>query len=408
MTSKLASVYASRLFGALGFQIFSIFAALRAFEISPKLSTMGWLGFATFLSVALFSFLSGSWIDRVANKGLYALLLHAAIAAISIMSVFLPANSLLPLYGLAFAIGSFRVMRSPVYFVLAKELMTDDSHDLGPARLFVASWQLAGVLGPLLSGIVALNFGLQALQLLYCLFFAAAFACLIPVAALRAVNTSPFKTDQPNSNGLVDSVRFFIKTRVVRETFVIDTIGILFAGASAFLPFLLTSSHLSPSYLGVIRAAQNAGALLVTLSLSRQWLNNQTGKLFLVSVLAFSALTITVPFATTLSALLIVFSAMGLTDGVSILIRDLILFQTATPQLRGRIYALNSIFISSSDDLGELESGLAGHVFGIPAAAIGGGLICGAIALYFTTQSKDLWSYQLQAERKSGPQESAA
>jgi MFS family permease len=170
--------------------------------------------------------------------------------------------------------------------------------------------------------------------------------------------------------------------QVLLGALALDMFSVLFGGAVALLPaFIKDILHAGPEALGILRAAPAVGAVLVGLWLSRRPPEHNAGRLLLIAVAGFGLCIIGFALSRELWLSAALLLASGLCDGVSVVIRSTIL-QLATPdEMRGRVSAINGIFIGSSNELGAFESGVAAKLLGlVPSVIFGGCMTLGVVA----------------------------
>lgn len=176
-------------------------------------------------------------------------------------------------------------------------------------------------------------------------------------------------------DGLAESIRFLRKERVLLACFSVDTMVVFFAGAIALLPIFADSIlNVGAQGLGFLRAAPGMGALCISLVLSRypKFLNHHTGRKLVSSMSLFAFAMLAFAISTDFLLSLFCLFASGLFDGISVVIRSSLLQIVSPDFMRGRLAAINSIFVSSSNELGAVESGVTAELFGtVPSVIMG-------------------------------------
>jgi MFS family permease len=179
-----------------------------------------------------------------------------------------------------------------------------------------------------------------------------------------------------------EGLRFVFGHQILLGALALDMFSVLFGGAVALLPaFIKDLLHAGPEALGFLRAAPAVGAVLVGVWLSRRPPEHNAGRLLLTAVAGFGLCIIGFALSRELWLSAALLLASGLCDGVSVVIRSTIL-QLATPdEMRGRVSAINGIFIGSSNELGAFESGVAAKLLGlVPSVIFGGCMTLGVVA----------------------------
>ncbi|MDB6164475.1 MAG: transporter, major facilitator family, partial [Xanthomonadaceae bacterium] len=274
--------------------------------------------------------------------------------------------------------GMVRAFLTPIYNALFARVLprTDFARGAGVGSVV---FQLGLVIGPAIGGVLVGWSGK-----------AAAYSTAALMALMAAAALALLRVDEPKAAAarapvfasIHEGLRFVFGHQILLGALALDMFSVLFGGAVALLPAFVTDIlHAGPQALGILRAAPATGAVLVGLWFSRSPPQLHAGRLLLIAVAGFGLCIIGFALSTQLwlSAALLLVS--GLCDGVSVVIRSTIL-QLATPDaMRGRVSAINGIFIGSSNELGAFESGLAAKLLGlVPAVIFGGCMTLGIVA----------------------------
>jgi hypothetical protein len=225
-------------------------------------------------------------------------------------------------------------------------------------------------------------------------------AALVAVALLPAPHAGA--AGAPLSwAGLLDGIRFIQRHAAVRGAISLDLFGVLFGGATALLPiFARDILAIGPAGLGLLRSAPAVGAMATAFLLARRPLSRHVGRRMLAAVAIFGAATVVFGLSRSLVLSLGALVAIGAADMVSVIVRST-LVQTATPDaIRGRVSAVNTVFIGTSNQLGEFESGVTAAWFGPVASVVLGGAMTLLVAA--------LWAYRVPALRRMDRFETAA
>jgi len=217
--------------------------------------------------------------------------------------------------------------------------------------------------------------------------------------------------DQPVSarDGL-EGLRFVGRTQILLGAILLDLLAVLFGGAVALLPIFARSIlHVGPTGLGILRAAPAVGALIAGAVLTRRPLGGRAGRTLLVVVGLFGASMVVFGLSRVYLLSLLALAVSGYVDLYSMNIRSTTVALATPDRLRGRVNAIEMVFISASNQLGAFESGLAAFVFGTVPAVVGGGVITVVIALGWRRLFPALASVdRLEALRPVEPAETAA
>jgi MFS family permease len=280
------------------------------------------------------------------------------------------AQSVRPIYGVLILLGIVRAFNSPAGRALLPALV--------PIEVFpsAVAWnstifQAAGILGPAIGGLLyALLRGPAGV------YATCVGACIFATVALLRINIRRVdkKKEEFTRRTVLAGLHYIWTHKIILGSISLDLFAVLLGGSIALLPvYAREILHTGPWGLGLLRAAPSVGASLMAVLLAFQPLRRRVGKLMLFCVAGFGVFTIAFGLSRSLTLSLISLVIVGATDMVSVVIRG-ILVQIATPDsVRGRVNAVDMIFIGASNELGEFESGLTAHWFGtVPAVILGG------------------------------------
>ncbi len=246
-------------------------------------------------------------------------------------------------------------------------------------------FQFAAIGGPLIAGVV-----LDQTSQPWIVYAATAALCLVfpAVAPLMRPRAMEGRPEGVTLESLLAGARFIRREQVVFGAISLDLLAVLFGGVTALLPQFATDIlFVSPVWLAALRASPYAGALVMAVILAYRPPFERSGRALLWSVAGFGICTIAFGFSTSLPLSLAALFVAGALDNVSVVVRH-VLIQVRTPDhLRGRVGAVNSLFIECSNELGSFESGLVARLFGPVISAVSGGLgtiaVVGTIARLF-------------------------
>ncbi len=352
---------------AIGWQVF-------AWTHDPLM--LGLVGLAQFAPMMLLTPWAGDLADRRPRRGLAigcALALAASLGAMTASSA-MENRSVLAALGVAAAFGMVRAVASPALAALLAEVVP---LSLLPRTVALASsgLQIALVAGPALGGFLFAAFGATAT-------YATSTTLLVASAgALAALSPRPAPEGSGKTKGdYLAGLRFVWSRPVLLGAMSLDLFAVLLGGAVALLPAVVDELlHAGPRELGFLRSAPAIGAAIVGVVLSRRPLERRVGALLLVAVAIYGASMIGFGLSRSYPLSLALLLVSGASDMVSVFIRQS-LVQLETPDaMRGRVSAVSQLFIGGSNELGELESGLAAKWLGVTRAIVFGGI--GTIAV---------------------------
>jgi MFS family permease len=190
---------------------------------------------------------------------------------------------------------------------------------------------------------------------------------------------------EPFLTSLLGGIRYVRKSPPLLGSMALDLFAVFFGGAMALLPVFATDVlHVGAAGLGLLRTAPSVGALLVMVAATRWPPSRHAGRTFLICVAGFGVSMIVFGLSTSFLLSLVALFMSGVTDGISMVIRATILRVLSPEAIRGRVAAVNWVFIGASNELGAFESGVAARLFGTVPAVVGGGVftlvVVGAVA----------------------------
>ena len=365
----------------IGWQVYDI--ARHTMGLKEAALRLGIIGLVQFVPLFLLTLVTGWTADRLDRRwiarGSVALELGCALALAYF--AWTHTTTLFALYIVAALLGVARAFAGPALGALAPNLVPDS---ILPRAIALSSmaWQTGAILGPALGGYLyafrpyAAYAGSAAL-------FTVAFLCLL---AIGPTNRTKLERGPNPWTQMVEGLRYVRHNRLVLGAISFDLFAVLLGGATAMLPvFARDVLHAGPEGLGHLRAAPAVGATLTAAFFAVKPLKHNVGLKMLVAVGVFGAATIAFGFSRSMVLSLACLALLGGADMFSVFVRQS-LIQLYTPdQMRGRVGAVSSLFISASNELGEAESGFLGALIGPVPAVIAGGV--GALGVVL------LWSW---------------
>lgn len=361
---------ASMALSSLAYQMLVVAVGWQVYDLTHSAMDLGWIGLIQFAPQCLLTLLVGHAADRYDRR---RIIMATRVIQCLMVCVLAIGNwqgwiSVHALYLCAFLLGASRAFEAPAQQALLPRLI--DKDQLPRALAMNSSVRsTAVIIGPALGGLL---YALQPETLywscsLFLLCSAIAMAC-IPKPA-RVISKPA-----PTIDSVFAGFRYIRNNPVILGAISLDLFSVLLGGATALLPiFAKDILHCDTWGLGLLRAAPSVGAMLMSLILARYSIQRHAGKLMFASVAIFGLATIVFGLSTALPLSLAALVILGASDMVSVVIRSS-LVQLETPdEMRGRVSAVNLIFIGASNQLGEFESGLTAAWWGtVPAVVIGG------------------------------------
>ena len=365
----------------IGWQVYDI--ARHTMGLKEAALRLGIIGVVQFIPLFLLTLVTGWTADRLDRRWIArgSVALELGCAAALGWLAWHQTTTLLSLYVVAALLGVGRAFAGPALSALAPNLVP---REILPRAIALSSiaWQTGAVLGPALGGYLY-AYAPYAPYAVSGALFAVAFICLI---AIRPVARTGLGRGSNPWAQMVEGLKYVRHNRLVLGAISLDLFAVLLGGATAMLPvFARDVLHAGPEGLGHLRAAPAVGATLTAAFFSIRPLKHGVGVKMLVAVAVFGVATIVFGFSRSMPLSLLCLALLGAADMFSVYVRQS-LIQLYTPdQMRGRVGAVSSLFISASNELGEAESGFLGAIIGPVTAVIAGGV--GAIAVVL------LWSW---------------
>jgi MFS family permease len=344
---------------------------------------LGWIGLAEFIPLFVLALPAGQIADRFPRRYVLAAATTLGVVVALALAVITAArvHSALPYFALAFGAGVTMAIGTPAARAMPPTLV---GRELIPNAMTLRAFagQGAAVIGPAVGGLV---YGVSATAVY--LIAASGLACAT-VAALYigpGIGVAPSAVARKQAadvRSVLDGLRFLRHTPIVLGAILLDLFAVLFGGAVALLPIFASNYlHVGATGLGVLRAAPAAGALLGAIFLVRRPILRRAGRLLLSVVAGFGACMVVFGLSRNFELSLVALLLSGFLDMFSMNIRSTTSALATPDVVRGRVTAVETVFISASNQLGALESGLAASLAGTIPAVVGGGCVTIAIAI---------------------------
>ncbi|HXF97595.1 MAG TPA: MFS transporter [Gaiellaceae bacterium] len=353
---------------AIGWQVYAV-------DENPL--HLGLVGLAEFLPLPLLALPAGHLADRLPRRRLYALMVATDVVVLSALLgvTAAGADEVWPFFALAFLTGVGGAVGAPAGRALTPSLVPQEVLVSALAHRSIA-FQISSVAGPATGGLL---FALRP-ELVYAVGIALSALGLACVLALRSGRT-PAAEGAAGLAELLGGVRLIGRTKVLLGAISLDLFAVLFGGAVALLPiFARDVLEVGPTGLGFLRTAPAAGAFLAALWLARRPIRRRAGPTLFLVVAGFGACMVVFGLSRDLWLSLLALAAGGAFDMVSVVLRSTILPLVTPDALRGRVNAVEMVFISASNELGAFESGLAAALIGAVPAVVAGGMATIAVA----------------------------
>jgi MFS family permease len=345
---------------------------LRESDLRRLALLLGYIGLALVLPVILFALPAGAAADRFSRRWLIMIAqLGLAACGVGLAWASWTRAPLVLVYLLLFGTGAFRALGWPASSAIVAGLV--------PAKVFsnAATWrsnayQLASTVGPLAGGI------LLALWSPAVVFLVDAASSVILAACMLFVRPQPQeRAVEPKSwKSVLQGIRFLRNQPIILSTMTLDMVAVLFGGVVALLPiFAKEVFHVGPEGLGWMRAMPALGSIVMGFIIALRPPIQRGGRTILWTVTTFGLATIVFGLSTSFALSLAALFILGAADNISVVIRQTVLQLLTPDSMRGRVTAVSVIFIGSSNELGEFESGIAASLMGLVPSVVFGGVM---------------------------------
>lgn len=359
----------------------AVIVGWQLYDMTKDPLSLGMIGLTEVIPQVSIALFAGYFVDiwdrkRIIFRTSFLLLIGSSILLSSAMKFtqtgFFAGTA--PIYVTIFLVGLVRGIIMPANNALLGQLV--------PRELLTAAatwgsttWQVAAVSGPAIGGLI---YGFWGIVPAYTSVFSLLLLCLIIVSFIKSPGKVVHSPGHDNRifSSIGEGIRYVFKNQVLLGAFSLDMFAVLFGGAVAMLPvFASDILKVGPEGLGILRSCPAVGAIVMSVFLTFYPPVKHSGKLFMYSVAAFGVCMIVFALSTNfyLSAVCLLLS--GLFDFVSVVVRSSILQLFVSNEMKGRVSAVNSIFIGSSNELGAFESGASASLMGLVPSVVFGGVM---------------------------------
>lgn len=381
MPADFKKLMTARFFFTLAVQMQAIVLGWRMYELTKDALYLGLIGLVEAIPALGLALFAGYIVDRSRPLVIYRRLTFVSLTSGLLMlisqweSLGLSVDLQVPLlFCSSFLTGCARAFSQPSMYSLVPKLIPRPLLPRSSAWMSSAM-QTARVSGPALGGVLYGMVGVSGTAIVVCAFLTVATLVLYMFGFNPPANV-PSKTNSIKDE-LLSGAKFVFGHPILLPALTLDMVSVLFGGVTALLPIYAAEIlFVGPEGLGILRAGPAIGAFLMSAIHIRRDIKKRAGAKLFWSVAGFGACILI--FALSQNYLLSLFAliASGAFDSVSMVIRTSAVQLSSPDHMRGRISAVNSIFIGSSNELGEFESGVATKIMGLVPAAVFGGVVC--------------------------------
>jgi MFS family permease len=361
----------------LASQIQAVVVGWQVYSLTRDPLSLGLIGLAEALPFIAVALPAGYLADRWNRRRLSV----TALVVLSLCSLGLLFMSVRPgmldrvgvhlIYAIIFVSGIARGLLQPARQALGAELIPRAVYENAVAWRS-STWQTAAVVGPAVGGLL---YGFSGAVAAYGVDAALMLFALGAFVFMRYTPTARVLVDESIYAGLITGLRFVWSEPVILGALSLDLFSVFLGGAEALLPIFASEIlRVGPQGLGILRAAPAAGAVLMGIYLAHRPPIERAGRVLLASVAAFAVAIIGFGLSRSFLLSVVLLGISGMADSVSVVIRSTLLQLLTPPEVLGRVSAVNSVFVGSSNELGAFESGVVARLIGTVPAVVAGGV----------------------------------
>jgi len=362
----------------VGAEAQTVAVAWQVYSITHRPLDLGYTGLALFIPGLFFLLPAGHVADRYDRRHIILICYALQVVCTSVLLTIalLGLRNVWLIYGTLFAIGMGRSFSGPASSALIPHLVPE-GHFVNAITWGAAIFQLANIAGPALGGLLftlPLHGAMAGAGVVYTATLAS-LVCFLALIASLSVRLGRMEHRAASLKVVFAGLHYVRNSPILLGSFSLDLFVVLLGGATALMPiFAQEILHTGPKGLGMLRAAPALGALVVSLLLARYPLRHKAGLRLFVCVGLFGAATIVFGLSRSLALSLAALCVTGAADMISVVVRSSVLQLATPPEMRGRVSAVNSMFLGASNELGEFESGVTAQWLGAVRATVAGGI----------------------------------
>ena len=398
---EFRSYLGMRFFFTFAYQMQAVIIGFHIYYLTKDPLALGLIGLCEAIPAISIALYGGYVADKTEKRGLllkiftgvFLCSLVMLIVTTKQMHTYVPTSYIVPImYCMIFGIGIARGFFSPATFSLMAQIV--------PKKLYPnsstwnsSSWQMASILGPAAGGLIYGFYGITVTYIIIITFIAIALVCIF----FLKPHPPTFIPKESIVKSLTEGVQFVFKSKMMLGAMSLDLFSVFFGGAVALLPvFANDILKVGSEGLGFMRAAASAGAVITMLAMTRFSPMNKPWRNLLIAVTGFGTSIICYGLSKNFYLTLVFLFIEGAFDSVSVIIRSTIMQLLTPDEMRGRVSAVNSMFIGSSNEIGAFESGLTAKLMRTVPAVVFGGSMTILIAGITYLKTKGLIKLSLQ------------
>jgi MFS family permease len=379
---NLSSYLSSRFLGTVAVQMQSVAVGWQVYQLTGSLFDLGLIGLAQFAPFLLLILWAGHVADTHNRRTIVQLCQAAQLLCSVLLLVFTLSGSkaVWMVFAILVIYGSARAFMMPASQAVLRNIVPNE--DFGEAvALSSSTFHVAVITGPVIGGLLYVLGPAAVYTASSVLLVLAVVLMGITKSAPQAMNKNPVSW-----HTLLEGLRFVWSRPIVLGAISLDLFAVLFGGATALLPaYAHDVLHAGPTGLGLLRTAPGAGAAICSVALAFLPIRRRVGFWMFGGVTAFGLATLVLGWTANFTVALVSLAILGAGDMISVYVRHLLVQYETPDEIRGRVSAVNSVFIGASNELGEFESGLTAGWFGLVRAILLGGAATLAVSGIWAT-----------------------
>ena len=390
-----------RFFFTFSYRMQAVIIGFHIYKLTNDPLALGLIGLSEAIPAIGIALYGGYLADKLEKRGLLLKVFCGVILCSFVMLV--ATSSYMPKYGLGdyvvptmyamiFGIGIARGFFSPTTFSVMAQIVPRELYP-NATTWNSSSWQFASIIGPAIGGLVYGYFGITVTYFVIIFFLLIAFVCIF----FLNKHQPKFVPTTNIVQSLSEGIKFVFKTRMMVWAMTLDLFSVFFGGAVALLPvFAHDILKVGAQGLGYMQAASSLGAVITMLVMTRHSPMHKPWRNLLIAVIGFGTSIICYGLSKNYYLTLCLLFMEGAFDSVSVIIRSTIMQLLTPDEMRGRVSAVNSMFIGSSNEIGAFESGLTAKLMRTVPAVVFGGSMTIAIACVTWFKTKNLTKLNLE------------
>lgn len=366
-------------------QLQAVVVGWQVYSITHDPLSLGLIGLAEALPFIAVALPGGYLADRLNRRTLSVVslcvlaLCSLGLLGLSASPALLERTGVAPIYALIFVSGVARGVLQPARSAMSADIIPRSMYENAIAWRS-STWQTAAVIGPAVGGLL---YGYSGPVAAYAADVAVTLFAVFGFMIVRYDPSERSSRELSVFEGLLSGLRFVWREPVILAAMSLDLFSVFLGGAEALLPvFASEILKVGPQGLGILRAAPAAGAVLMGVYLAHRGPIERAGRAMLVAVATFAVAIIAFGLSRSFALSAVLLTVSGMADNVSVVIRSTLLQLLTPPEMLGRVSAVNSVFVGSSNELGAFESGVAARLLGtVPAVVLGGAAALAVVGL---------------------------